>query len=324
MTTPRVAILLSTYNGEKYLTPLLESLMAQSYQNFIIVVRDDGSSDGTIELLKNFSSSQSGKIHLVDSSAENLGASASFANLMSYVLENKNTLGLAKATMAFADQDDIWHSNKLEKCLVALEQHQQQHGEIPVLIHSDLRVVADDGELVNQSFASFQGLQPNRNSFPELVLSNLVTGCTALINEPLARLALPINQQSIMHDWWLCLVASAFGEVYYLQESLIDYRQHEKNTIGAKEFKEANWSWLRRKLWVLRKLLRTAPNVHLHDVAKQAKGFKENYQKTLSEQQILVLNLAAKLSSKNIMVQRLVCRKLRRIIRQSSGQKPNR
>ena len=107
---------------------------------------------------------------------------------------------------------------------------------LPIIVHSDLEVVSEQNTVIAKSLISYQGLEIERNSFPNLVISNLVTGCTALINEPLAEKALPIPEKAIMHDWWLALVASAFGKLVYLDIPLVHYRQHGNNTIGAKEF----------------------------------------------------------------------------------------
>lgn len=308
MSSPRLAILLSTYNGEKFLSDQLDSLFAQSYENFVVVVRDDGSSDRTLSILQDYKDRFVDRIHLIESNTTNLGARDSFAFLMDYVLNNKQELGLGSAYMLFCDQDDVWFPNKIEVELKAMQECESANPGSPILIHSDLEVVSESLEAVAPSLARFQGLETHRNSFNQMVISNLVTGCTALLNEPLARKCLPVSSNAIMHDWWLALVASAFGKVIYLDQALIHYRQHDSNTIGAKEHEQAVAS--RPSFWV--RLLNLQVNEHLREVAVQARDFLESFGKDLSEHQRAGLKLASKMDIGLGTLQRIRYRRARR------------
>ena len=249
---PAVAVLLSTYNGEKYLSEQLDSLLQQSWRNFSIVVRDDGSEDGTLAILQHYLSRHANKLHQVPAAAEsttagcnNLGASAAFGMLMQYVLANKSRLGLSSAYMMLCDQDDVWIADKIERQMQLMLHKEAATGtrngaNKPLLIHSDLRVVDADRQLIADSLVRFQGLEMQRKRFCDLIISNLVTGCTALLNEALATRALPIASQAIMHDWWLAMVAAAFGELVFIDEPLVDYRQHGHNTSGARQHQRAS------------------------------------------------------------------------------------
>ncbi|MED5529744.1 MAG: glycosyltransferase family 2 protein, partial [Pseudomonadota bacterium] len=239
ITDPKIAILLSTYNGTKYLEEQLDSILNQTYSNYVIVARDDGSYDDTIQLLNKYAKKFTDKFHLLEQDLLNLGASDSFSYLIEYVLENKQSLGLESAYMMFCDQDDIWSLEKIDKQIdemIKVEKHQTGTKPIPVLIHSNLRVVSEDKSLIAESFVHYQGLEIERNRFTNLVISNVVTGCTVFINEALARKAVPVSKEAIMHDWWLSLVASAFGKLVFIDAPLVSYRQHDTNAIGAKEF----------------------------------------------------------------------------------------
>ncbi len=306
--SPRLAILLSTYNGEKFLPEQLDSLFAQSYANFILVARDDGSSDGTISILRDYKERLADRIHLIENSSTNLGARDSFAYLMEYVLNKKQELDIESAYMLFCDQDDVWFPNKIEVELKAMLECETSNPGSPILIHSDLEVVSETLEAVAPSLARYQGLETHRNGFNQMVVSNLVTGCTALLNESLARKCLPVSSNAIMHDWWLALVASAFGKVVYLDQALIHYRQHGSNTIGAKEHEQAITS--RPGFWV--RLLNLQANEHLREVAVQARDFLESFGKDLSDHQCAGLKIASKMDSRLGTLQRIRYRQARR------------
>jgi len=305
----KIAVLLSTYNGEKFLGEQLDSLLAQSYKNFILVVRDDGSSDGTVSILQNYAKDYSELIRLLPCDDENKGASGGFAFLIDYVLKNKESLGLNSAYMMFCDQDDTWFPEKIEKQLaLMLVTEAKNSSAAPTIVHSDLEVVSEQNTVIAKSLISYQGLEIQRNSFPNLVISNLVTGCTALINESLAEKALPIPENAIMHDWWLALVATAFGKLVYLDIPLVHYRQHGNNTIGAKEYK--NVSVVEVSLW--RRILARKPNEHLVEVSIQAAEFYQCYGSQLSARERLSLRLCIGMGIKIGIVQRLMYRLARR------------
>lgn len=239
---PRVAILLSTYNGAKYLSEQLDSLLAQDYLNYVIVVRDDASSDASVDIVSGYAQRHPELFHILPVERANLGACGGFSALLEYVLENKELLGLERAYSMFCDQDDVWHANKVSTTLAAMLDLEQRFPFRACLLHSDLRVVTDGGAEIAPSFFAYQGLRPNKRSFARMLVSNSVTGCTMMVNEKLARLATPIPQGAIMHDWWLALLAASAGHIDTIEEPLIDYRQHQENTVGAKQYQSSGLS----------------------------------------------------------------------------------
>ena len=102
-----------------------------------------------------------------------------------------------------------------------------------MLVHTDLALVNQYGELMHQSFINYQRLDPSKVTLDDLSLTNVVTGCTVLMNRPLIDLALPIPKEALMHDWWFALVASRLGSILFLNEATILYRQHSNNVLGA-------------------------------------------------------------------------------------------
>ncbi|MEK7260048.1 MAG: glycosyltransferase family 2 protein [Pseudomonadota bacterium] len=298
-TMPRIAILLPTWNGEKFLAEQLDSLLAQTYQNFVVVIRDDGSSDGTPTLIAQYAAAHPHHIHVLVSDGQNLGASGSFSWLMNYALQHKQTLGLGRAWLMFCDQDDVWMPQKIAVSMQRMQALQQKHPGTPALVHSDLRVVDEQRHLLAPSFVTYQGLEPLRNNFGRMIVSNTVTGCTALLNEELVELACPVPEGAVMHDWWLALVASAFGHIDYIDEALVEYRQHGRNTIGAREYqKEERGSFLRRLLQVRHKGLLTGLGI-------QAQVFAAIYEPKLTYQQKWLLRIAERLASSINFVQKL-------------------
>lgn len=311
---PRLVVLLSTYNGEEYIRQQLDSLFSQTYPDFIVLARDDGSVDATRKILADYAIRSPDKIRVLDTGSGNRGAAGSFAWLMAYALGHKAELGVESLYLLFCDQDDVWHKDKITRQVNAMlaTEAESSDGKTeaqPVLVHTDLRVVDEKLETIAESFAQFQGLPSERNSFQNLLVSNLVTGCTILINEPLARKVVPIPDEAIMHDWWLALVASAFGKIVYLDTPLIQYRQHSSNTIGAKKHEPIN----RRSISYWKRFTELKPNAHLVEVAHQAQAFQKQYKSGLDRQQRRALRYCSALASSSGLLQRIVFRIVRRL-----------
>ena len=306
--SPKIAVLLSVYNGEKFLTSQLDSLIAQTYQNFVVVVRDDGSKDGSFGLLVEYAQKHPDKFFILPQDGSNFGASGGFSYLVQYTLNHLEELGIESAYMMFCDQDDSWFSSKIETQLDALLAAEKKYGTIPLLIHSDLEVVSEQGELIAPSLISFQGLEIERNRFPNLVISNLVTGCTAIINQALAEKCLPVPATAIMHDWWFAMTAAAFGKVVFLDQALIHYRQHQNNTIGAKEF--VRETPVSRSFW--QKVFATKANTHLIEVGVQASAFRNRYGKELEFRDSVALFLCSGMKVRIAFIQRIFYRLARR------------
>jgi len=301
----RLAILLSTFNGEAFLCEQLDSILQQSFADFIIVARDDGSEDNTPGILTQYAAAHAGRFFILPDKGAKLGAKASFAALMQYVLEHKSELGLARAYMMFADQDDIWAADKIEielNSLLLLEQGSAYR--MPALVHSDLEVVDRDGKRIAASYIAYQGLQIQRDSLVNQVQSNLVTGCTAVINEELALKVLPIPDKAIMHDWWIAIAAVAHGNRLFIDQPLVRYRQHDRNTIGAQPFIAVIPS--AKSLWGKLRAYRTNP--HLVAVAEQSRAVLRHHGDALNFRQRLGLQLLGCVDVRSGLLQSLLFR----------------
>ena len=229
MDSPSIDVLLATYNGARYLRPQIESVLNQKEVSFRVLVRDDGSVDETPAVIEHYKRLRPERIvHLGGS--DNLGVIGNFAHL----------LGEATAPyVALCDQDDIWEPHKLRILLETMHDLEERHGiDTPLLVHCDLRVVDEALRERHSSYWRFAGVYPSRSSLPRLLLKNTIAGCASLANKALVRLALPVPRAALMHDYWLALVACAAGHVGAVEEPLMLYRQHERNTIGARPY---NW-----------------------------------------------------------------------------------
>lgn len=274
MNDPTVLILLATYNGEEYICQMLDSLLVQDYPNVRIVVSDDGSSDGTADILDRYAAAHPALITHYHSGMRFGNAKKHFTHLLSAFHDAPYIM--------FCDQDDIWHPDKISKTLRCMQQVETSC-EIPALVHTDLRVVGKDLELISPSFCAHSGLDGNRLALNQLLVQNVVTGCTCMINGALAKLAaqMPYQERMMMHDWWLALIASACGNTGFLNEPTIDYRQHGNNSVGAKNVHSISYLMNRLRSKPMRKSLQSA--------ADQADAFFSSYHDVLTDDQIQLL-----------------------------------
>lgn len=226
-----VHILLGTYNGARYVREQIFSIQRQKVDNWRMLVRDDGSTDETLEMLKTISSADR-RIRLVEDQEQNLGVIGNYARLM---VEARNE---GAKVVFFSDQDDLWLPDKIIGHLQHLESLQNQYGkEMPLLVHSDLMVVDEKINILNRSFMNYQGIgHENDSQLKILLVQNFVTACASAINRPLLELALPLPEKILMHDWWIALCAAACGRIGYISHPTVLYRQHGTNVIGAKNF----------------------------------------------------------------------------------------
>ena len=236
-----IDILLATYNGAAWLRPQIESLLAQDYPVFRVLVSDDGSNDDTVQILREYERRAPGRFLLTPTSTPGQGAKRNFEHLMQCCLAQ----GQAR-WFAFADQDDVWSPGKLSLCAAHMLSLEAKAGPAaPCLVHTDLQVVDSRGRLIHPSLARYEGLDPAVATRESLLSVNEVTGCTVLGNRRLLELALPFPQAAIMHDWWCAVIAGSGARVYVAQPTVY-YRQHAANQIGARN--RSLWSRADR-LW---------------------------------------------------------------------------
>lgn len=221
-----IDILLATYNGAAYLEEQLESIAAQTHERWCLIVRDDGSTDESPQIIESFRARYPDSVVVLHDEDGNLGYVGNFSRLM----ENSTA-----PYAAFCDQDDIWIPEKLELSLARMHEMERRHGaDTPLLVFTDLTVVDQKLRILHPSYWRRYKLRPERSaSLNRLLLQNPVAGCTTLINRPLLGLTAPIPSDAHVHDWWVVLSAAAFGAVDGITRSTVLYRQHSGNAIGA-------------------------------------------------------------------------------------------
>lgn len=229
--SPRVVVLMSTYNGERYLPDQLRSILSQLPAEGRILVRDDGSRDGTVAAIDGIGDARISVI-----CGPNRGFGPSFLTLLAAAPPEADMV-------MFADQDDVWLPGKIARAwqhLSAFSRTPALYGSAQMLVDAELRILHPTPPW------------PQRPSLANALFENIITGCTAALNRPavalLQRAGVPDGVH--FHDWWLYLVLSAFGTVLIDNEPTLLYRQHSGNQIGH------GAGWAGRHAGIFRFLLR--------------------------------------------------------------------
>ncbi|HGC9159650.1 TPA: glycosyltransferase family 2 protein [Streptococcus agalactiae] len=216
----KVNILMATYNGEKFLAQQIESIQKQTFKEWNLLIRDDGSSDKTCDIIRNFTAKDSRIRFINENEHHNLGVIKSFFTLVNYEVAD---------FYFFSDQDDVWLAEKLS---VSLEAAKHKASDVPLLVYTDLKVVNQELNILQDSMIRAQSHHANTTLLPELT-ENTVTGGTMMINHALAEKWFTPND-ILMHDWFLALLAASLGEIIYLDLPTQLYRQHDNNVLGAR------------------------------------------------------------------------------------------
>jgi glycosyltransferase involved in cell wall biosynthesis len=206
MIPPLVSIALCTYNGSKYLKEQLDTLSGQTYKNLEIVIIDDGSSDGTIELLRQYArnSSLNTKIYINE---ENLG----------YIRNFEKAISLCNGEyIALCDQDDIWDERKIETLV--------RHVGDNILIYHDSALISETGAPLDRKISDIRNCYSGTDS-RIFLFENCVSGHAMLFKKELLTFIDGFNK-TIIHDWWLAYLAANNGSIFFLDQVLVQYRQH--------------------------------------------------------------------------------------------------
>lgn len=258
-----IQIILSTYNGAAYLEPLLKSLLAQDYPYLEILIRDDGSTDGTITILKEYSRYQNIKVVY----GKNIGFYQSFFQLIDMASTTAEYL-------AFCDQDDVWYPNKISEAI----KHLQKYPQSVPLLYGSRAILVDE----NLKLLGYTEIPQKKLSFANALVECTILGCTSLFNQETRKVLLGKDPQYVYgHDWWLYLVVAAFGTVIYDCEPKILYRQHHNNVYGMSHV-------IIEKFKVM--VNRFLTQGHQQLVVKQAKEFKRVYYPLLSQDKQRILD----------------------------------
>ncbi len=222
-----IEVLVCTYQGELFIAEQLDSILQQSYSFIEIYVFDDCSTDKTQDIVKGYCERYN-NIQLHENK-ENIGFLKNFENAISSTSGNY---------IALSDQDDIWHSEKLDISMKALKSLENKHRDKPALVHSDLSLIDDAGKILNNSYFQKKQIKlPAEKSLVKILGHCGVMGNTILMNRMLAEKALPFPKGLKYHDYWLALINELFGERATLPNALVQYRVHDKNTSNNRLIK---------------------------------------------------------------------------------------
>ncbi len=263
-----VSVLLASYNGEKYIREQMDSILNQTFQNLNIVVSDDLSTDKTPALVREYEEQYPDRIKILKHEERSGSAQNNFFRLLSAVSDQYIML---------CDQDDVWLPHKVEITLKEMKRLEARcKRDIPLLVHSDLSVTDETGRIIHKSMAEYQKIAVWDNRLSHCLVENNITGNTVMINRAFLSLLTHKPEDCMMHDWWLGLLASCFGEISYIDRPLVLYRQHGSNQLGSQSGIEqyANRSRNREKV-----------RENYRNMFRQAEVFLNRYQKDLSAEQ---------------------------------------
>lgn len=218
---PLVTICMSTFNGSQFLEQQLDSIIEQSYTNWQLLAHDDGSKDQTVKILLKYEK-QDNRIHFVRDNMH-MGIIKSFFSL---------ALKQSSDYYMFCDQDDIWKKDKIH---IMLEKANEFDQTIPLLVHTKYQRIDGTNKPISESD---EKELPKSSKFENLVLANNVTGCTCMFNNALFSLldknkTITDLNHIFMHDWWLAILASSLGNISFIEDVTVLYRQHSNNVVGA-------------------------------------------------------------------------------------------
>lgn len=216
---PKIWVLMSTYNGMAYIEEQIESILSQKNCDVHLLVRDDGSTDATLDILKSYE--KKGSITLISDNI-NLGPAKSFLKLLEMAPDD--------GYYAFSDQDDCWNSDKLERALEMLTQAEENN--MPLVYYSNSDVV--DQNLNSTGKKVYSGKQ--KPTLERVLCGYGIQGCTMVLNKALRDIFLSVDMSKErigMHDFFLCdLCMVCGGKILYDDFSTMKYRQHESNVVG--------------------------------------------------------------------------------------------
>lgn len=270
-----ITIALAAYNGEKYIGEQIASLLNQDVKEELqIVAADDGSSDSTFEILQEYAKKYPEKITVCHNEMPTGSAKSNFFKLLRDIDDDYVML---------CDQDDVWFPEKVRLTYERMKELEVQYSsDCPLLVFTDVAVVDENLKVISVSMARYQKTAPYHNALNYYLVQNNIIGCTVMINRALLKYMDFEPETCIMHDWWLGLLASAFGHIGFVDRPLMGYRQHGNNQMGTRAANDASQ--------YIERLSKGEEVRRNYDIMfGQAEIFLNKYRKSLSEEQIELL-----------------------------------
>lgn len=227
-----IDILLASYNGEKYIAEQIESILNQTYKDWFLYIKDDCSTDNTVNIINAYEKRYKDKIKVVVSDKPTGSAKNNFFSMLQYSKSDY---------IMTCDQDDVWIPEKIEITYNKMKEAENAYKDIPILVHTDLKVADENLNIISDSLLKMQNLDSSRDKLNNLLVQNIVTGCTVMVNRKLLDYIKTIPKYAIMHDWWMALIAASLGKIEFIEKPTVFYRQHKYNDVGAKNVNSANY-----------------------------------------------------------------------------------
>ncbi len=286
----RVSVVMSTYNGEKFVGEQITSILASTYQDIDLYIHDDCSSDTTMDILNKYTAEYQDQVHVFRNEV-NLGYTLNFLQ------------GLCHTTadyIMFCDQDDVWKPNKIADTLKRLRLMEAQLGkDKPIAVFTDAVVV--DGQLqeLRPSFFKAGKLNPKKTDLAHILMENKLIGCTVMINAALRKIlqSRKLPERARYHDWWIALIAASCGKIGFLPEQTLLYRQHGSNVVGNRNF----LSYMKNRITSLKKQKEAILALYT-----QAEEFLSLYQELLPKDSDIVIQRFANLKHTGFLKRRMI------------------
>ena len=228
-----VDILMATYNGGKYIRDQIDSILRQTYKEFRLLIRDDGSTDETLDIIYEYIEKYPQKINLITDNEKCGSPASNFMQLIRYATADY---------VMYSDQDDLWLPDKIKVTLGRMQKEENKVGKnVPILVFAKYRVVNSELEDYNYNINEISNFKDGNFRLNNLLVESYILGCLMMLNRSLYRLIGDYSPFIRMHDVWTALVAGAMGKIYYEPQIVMLYRQHNNNCVGTINIKSMKY-----------------------------------------------------------------------------------
>lgn len=288
-----VEIVMPVYNGGIWLDEMMNSLIVQDYDDWSLIVRNDGSTDNTDALLQRWKARLGRRVTILSNfENENIGINLSFSSLLE---------ATSSRYVMRADCDDVWFPSKVRASLDAIVKLEEKFGrDHPILVHTDMTLIDMRNEVISTSAWKHMKIRPHRcRTLNRLLFENVVSGAASIINRPLVNLVTPIPVEANTDDWWLALVAAAFGEISCINLQTMGYRRHDRNDTKKVNLANKNIGGKSNRFEYMRSFLRaikspTAMRNRIYELLNERSEtidiFLQRYHSHLDQKSFLTLS----------------------------------
>ena len=281
-----ISVAMATYNGVKYIEEQLFSIINQTFPPKEIIIVDDCSTDNTVEIVRKIQKNHSSII--LYNNEVNLGPINTF----------KVAIGKCNFNnVALSDQDDIWESNKLEICFQELKKINVKTR--PCIVFTDLQMINSNGDLIGSSFWKIQGYNPSKIDLKHILIGNIVTGCTVMMNGCMKNEIAMMPNKVIMHDYWIALIAFGIGNYKAINQTPIRFRVHENNVTEKSKLN------IFERIILFVNVFFDSENIYKTENILQAEIFFKYYEKSLNLENYKQLKRFIMLKNKNSLIKKL-------------------